>query len=392
MAFDMSLVQRGARLRRSPFYEAEQRYGPKGYTVYNHMLFPTNYDDFEAEYWHLLNHVTLWDVAVERNLEVQGRDGFRFAQLLTPRDLSTCAIGQGKYVLITTPEGGIVNDPVMLRLSENHFWFALASSDALLYAMGLAANLGWDVQLGEPDVSPVQIQGPKSKDVVASLFGEDILSLKYYWFRELELDGIPVIVTRTGWTAEVGYEIYLRDGQYGTQLWERIMDAGKPFDIRPTGPSDIRRVEGGILNWGADMTTANNPFEVGLERLCQLDGDFEFMGKAALRKIRDVGVSQKLVGVEISGDPLGMNFTKWPTHADGAPVGQVTTALWSPRLEKNIGYAWMPIDRAADGNRVSVTTPDGERDAVVVPMPFIDPDKSIPKARQAAAAGEVGPR
>jgi aminomethyltransferase len=132
----------------------------------------------------------------------------------------------------------------MLRLSENHFWFALASSDALLYAMGLAANLGWDVQLGEPDVSPVQIQGPKSKDVVASLFGEDILALKYYWFRELELDGIPVIVTRTGWTAEVGYEIYLRDGQYGTQLWERIMDAGKPFDIRPTGPSDIRRVEG----------------------------------------------------------------------------------------------------------------------------------------------------
>jgi aminomethyltransferase len=388
----MSLVQRGARLRRSPFYEAEQQYGPKGYTVYNHMLFPTNYDDFEAEYWHLLNHVTLWDVAVERNLEVQGRDGFRFAQLLTPRDLSKCAIGQGKYVLITTPEGGIVNDPVMLRLSENHFWFALASSDALLYAMGLAANLGWDVQLGEPDVSPVQIQGPKSKDVVASLFGEDILALKYYWFRELELDGIPVIVTRTGWTAEVGYEIYLRDGQYGTQLWERIMDAGKPFDIRPTGPSDIRRVEGGILNWGADMTTENNPFEVGLERLCQLDGEFEFMGKAALRKIRDVGVSQKLVGVEISGNPLGMNFTKWPTHADGATVGQVTTALWSPRLEKNIGYAWMPIERAADGNRVSVTTPDGERDAVVVPMPFIDPDKSIPKARQAAAVGEVGPR
>jgi aminomethyltransferase len=380
MAFDMSLVQRGARLRRSPFYEAEQRYGPKGYTVYNHMLFPTNYDDFEAEYWHLLNHVTLWDVAVERNLEVQGRDGFRFAQLLTPRDLSKCAIGQGKYVLITTPEGGIVNDPVMLRLSENHFWFALASSDALLYAIGLAANLGWDVQLSEPDVSPVQVQGPKSKDVVAALFGEDILSLKYYFFRELELDGIPVVVTRTGWTAEVGYEIYLRDGQYGTALWERIMEAGQPYGIRPTGPSDIRRVEGGILNWGADMTTEHNPFEVGLERLCQLDGDFEFMGKAALRKVRDVGVNRKLVGVEISGDRLEMNFTKWPTQTDGAPVGQVTTALWSPRLEKNIGYAWMPIERAGEGTRVSVTTPDGEREATVVPMPFIDPDKAIPKS------------
>jgi aminomethyltransferase len=380
MAFDMSLVSRGARLRRSPFYEAEQAYGPKGYTVYNHMLFPTNYDDFEAEYWHLLNHVTLWDVAVERNLEVQGRDGFRFAQLLTPRDLSKCAVGQGKYVLITAPDGGIVNDPVMLRLGENHFWFALASSDALLYAVGLAANLGWDVQIGEPDVSPLQVQGPHSKDVVSALFGDDILSLKYYWFRELSLDGIPVVVTRTGWTAEVGYEIYLRDGQHGTALWERIMEAGKPFDIRPTGPSDIRRVEGGILNWGADMGLEHNPFEVGLERLCALDGDFDFMGKAALRAVRENGISRKLVGVEISGDPLGMNFTKWPVTADGASVGQVTTALWSPRLEKNIGYAWLPIERAADGNRASVATPDGEREATVVPMPFIDPDKAIPKS------------
>jgi aminomethyltransferase len=268
----------------------------------------------------------------------------------------------------------------MLRLGENHFWFALASSDALLYAMGLAANLGWDVQLGEPDVSPVQIQGPRSKDVVAALFGDDILSLRYYWFRELSLDGIPVVVTRTGWTAEVGYEIYLRDGQYGTALWERIMEAGRPFQIRPTGPVDIRRVEGGILNWGADMTTEHNPYEVGLERLCNLDGDFEFMGKAALRQVRETGVRRRLVGVEIDGDRLEMNFTKWPMHADGAPVGEVTTALWSPRLERNIGYAWLPTERADNGNRARVTTPDGERDATVVPMPFIDPLKEIPKS------------
>jgi aminomethyltransferase len=319
-------------------------------------------------------------VAVERQLEVTGRDGFRFAQLLTPRDLSKCAVGQGKYVLITTPEGGIVNDPVMLRLGENHFWFALASSDALLYAIGLAASLDWDVHLSEPDVSPLQIQGPHSSDVVAALFGDDILSLKYYWFRELELDGIPLVVTRTGWTAEVGYEVYLRDGSRGTELWERIMEAGQPFQIRPTGPVDIRRVEGGILNWGADMTTEHNPFEVGLERLCNLDGDFEFQGKAALRRIRDEGISRKLVGVEIAGDKLEMNFTKWPVSAGDGAVGRVTTALWSPRLEKNIGYAWLPIALAADGTSVSVATPDGEREATVVPMPFVDPGKQIPKS------------
>src|ERR671926_481316 len=171
--FDMSLVQRGARLRRSSYFEATQRYGPKGFTVYNHTLFPTNYDDFEAEYWHLLNAVTLWDVAVERNVEVSGKDGFRFAQLLTCRDLSKCAVGQAKYVLITTPDGGILNDPVMLRLDENTFWFALADSDALAYAQGLAAYAGMDVQLSEADAHPLQIQGPQSRDVVRDLFGED---------------------------------------------------------------------------------------------------------------------------------------------------------------------------------------------------------------------------
>jgi aminomethyltransferase len=382
VAFDMSLVQRGARLRQSPFYEAEQRYGPKGYTVYNQMLFPINFDDFEAEYWHLLNHVTLWDVAVERNLEVKGRDGFRFAQLLTPRDLSKCAVGQGKYVLITAPDGGIVNDPVLLRLGENHFWFALASSDALLYAVGLAANLGWDVQIDEPDVSPLQLQGPHSKDVVRELFGPDILDLRYYFFRELDLDGIPLVVTRTGWTSEVGYEIYLRDGRFGTELWERIMAAGRAYDIRPTGPVDIRRVEGGILNWGADMGLGDNPFEVGLERLCQLDGDFDFMGKDALRRIRAEGVRRRLVGVEIAGDRLGMNFTKWPVRGGDSTdeVGRVTTALWSPRLERNIGYAWVPAALAADGTRLHVETPDGERAATVVPMPFVDPAKAIPRS------------
>ena len=380
MPFDMSLVQRGARLRHSPFYEAEQAYNPRGYTVYNHMLFPIAFDDFEAEYWHLLNHVTLWDVAVERQLEIQGPDGFRFAQLLTPRDLSKCAVGQGKYVLITAPDGGIVNDPVMLRLGENHFWFALASSDALLYAIGLAADLGWKVRLSEPDVSPLQIQGPRSKDVVQALFGDEILSLKYYWFRELELDGIPLIVTRTGWTAEVGYEVYLRDGQHGTALWERIMEAGRPFQIKPSGPVDIRRVEGGILNWGADMTIENNAFEVGLERLCSLDGAFEFQGKAALQRVRAEGVKRRLVGVEIGGEKLDMNFTKWPIHATDGQVGTVTTALWSPRLEKNIGYAWLPVELAGLGTSVTVTTPSGDRPATVVPMPFLDPMKEIPKS------------
>src|SRR5712691_9248689 len=198
--FDLTLVQRGARLRRSPYFEATQRYGPRGFTVYNHTLFPINFDDFEAEYWHLLTKVTLWDVAVERNVEVSGPDGSRFAQLLTCRDLSTCAVGQGKYVLITAPDGGILNDPVMLRLEDNRFWFALADSDVLLYAMGLAANAGLDVTVSEPEAFPLQVQGPRSRDVIRDLFGDDVANLRWYWFTEASLDGIPVIVTRTGWS------------------------------------------------------------------------------------------------------------------------------------------------------------------------------------------------
>jgi glycine cleavage system aminomethyltransferase T len=375
--FDMSLVQCGARLRRSPFYESEQRYGPKGYTVYNHMLFPIRFDDLETEYWHLLEHVTIWDVAVERCLEISGPDGFRFAQLMTPRNLAECAVGQAKYVLVTAPDGGVLNDPVLTRMDEKRFWLALASSDVLLYAKGLAAYAGMDVELREVDVSPLQIQGPKSKDVVRDLFGDSILELRYYFFTETELSGIPVVVTRTGWSSEVGYEIYLCDSSRGTELWELIMEAGAPYEIRPTGPSDIRRIEGGILNWGADMTYENNPFELGLERLVDLD--VECVARDALRRIEESGVSRKIVGVELDGDPFPtLNFVKWPARAGGDLVGKVTSAVHSPRLDKNIGYAWVPVELSEPGTRLEVESEWGDRKATVVPMPFWDPEKQIP--------------
>src|SRR6266498_1220568 len=340
--FDMSLVQCGARIRRSPFYEAEQRYGPKGYTVYNHMLFPIRFDDLEAEYWHLVDHVTLWDVAVERCLEVAGPDGFRFTQLVTPRNLADCAVGQAKYVLVTAPDGGILNDPVLTRMDENRFWLALASSDVFLYAKGLAAHAGMDVELKEVDVSPLQIQGPKSRDVVRDLFGDDILELRYYFFTETEAAGIPVVVTRTGWTSEIGYEVYLCDSA-----------------------------------WGADMTSENNPFELGLDRLVDLDVDC--IARDALRRIKERGVSRRIVGVEIEGDRFPtLNFVKWPITVRGERVGKVTSAVYSPRLERNIGYAWVPAPLSEVGTQLEVESEWGRRSATVVPMPFWDPEKQIP--------------
>jgi aminomethyltransferase len=376
MIFDPAQIQRGARLKRSPYFEATQRAGCRGYTVYNHMLLPIRYDSFEAEYQRLLADVTLWDVSVERNVEIAGPDGVRFAELLTPRDLSKCAVGEGRYVILTDEAGGIVNDPVLLRLEENRFWLACADSDVLLWAKGVARGSGMRVELRELDVAPLQVQGPKSRQLVTDMFGDAVSNLKYYEFRRTELQGIPVIVTRTGWTGELGYELYLLDPARGVDLWNRVMETGKRYNIAPSGPSDIRRIEAGILNYGIDMTLDNNPYEVGLERLVSLDKKADFVGREALEKISTQRVSRRLVGVEIGGTPMEMNMTRYPVTSGGF----VTSYVHSPRLAKNIGYAMVPVEYSAAGTRLEVQAPDGARSAVVVPMPFIDPKKAIAKS------------
>jgi aminomethyltransferase len=381
--FDMSLVQRGARNRRTPYYEATQRSSPKAFTVYNHMYFPVRFDTFENEFQSLLNDVTIWDVSVERCIEVSGPDGFKFAQLVTPRNLSKCAVGQGKYVLICDSDGGVINDPVMTRMDENTFWFALASSDVLLFFKGLKnAYPKLNVTIRELEVAPLQVQGPKSKDLMKDLLGESILDLKYYFWRKAEIKGVPVVITRTGWTSEVGYEVYLLDPTKGSVIWDTLLEVGKKYNVKPTGPSDIRRVEGGILNWGADMTYENNALELGLERLVDFSlPEDACISVGALKKIKAQGVKKRLVGVELDGEPFpALNAVKWDAHKSdgGAAIGKVTSAIYSPRLKKNIGYCWMPTEMAKDGTKLKVETEWGARTATVAPMPFIDPDKRIP--------------
>ncbi|MBA3360971.1 MAG: glycine cleavage system protein T [Acidimicrobiia bacterium] len=377
----MGMVQRGARNRRTPFYEATQKYGPKGFTVYNHMYFPIRFDSFEEEFEALLNGVTLWDVAVERCLEISGPDGFRFAQLLTPRNLSKCAVGQAKYVLICDSDGGVINDPVLTRMDENTFWFALASSDALLFARGLKnAYPELEVSISEADVAPLQVQGPKSKDLMTELVGDEVAELKYYHWTHAQIAGAPVVITRTGWTSEVGFEVYLTDTSKGTEVYEAIMKAGERHGLRPTGPSDIRRIEGAIFNWGADMTYENNAFELGLERLVDLDlADEDCISIAAYRTIKDRGVARKISGVVIDGERFPeLNNTKWPAYLNDHEVGMVTSAIHSPRLGQNIGYCWLPVEQSQLGQQVKVATEWGQRNASVTPMPFVDPEKRIP--------------
>jgi aminomethyltransferase len=325
-------------------------------------------------------------VSVERIVEITGPDASEFTNRLTCRDLTKCAVGQGKYVLITADDGGIVNDPVLLRLEENRWWLALADSDAGLYARGVAVNSGLDVKVGEPDVHPIQVQGPKSKDVLYKLFGDEILGVKYYWTLTTELDGIPVVISRTGWTGEVGYEIYLRDPSRGGDLWDRVFEAGREFGIRPVAPVEARRIEAGIFNYGSDMTIANNPFEVmGLERLVE-DQEADYIGKAALERIRREGVSRKLVGIESTNSALAYEIAeKRPVLHRGEPVGTLTDLIWSPRLEKNIGYVWLPIELSNPGTELEIVAPDGELwSAKSAAIPFLDATKKVPLGQAAA--------
>ena len=369
------------RYRRSPFFEATRRAGCKGYGIYNHMYIPDYYTDPVEEYWHLTNEVTLWDVGVERIVEFTGPDAFACINMLTPRDLTKCAVGQGKYVLITAEDGGIINDPVLLRLGENQWWLALADSDAGLWARGFAVGSGLNVKVREPEVYPVQVQGPKSKDVMAALFGDAVLNIRYYWTLETDLDGIPVVISRTGWSGEVGYEVYLRDPSRGEDLWNRIMEAGAPHNIRPIAPSQIRRIEAGIFRYGADMTIENNPFEVtGLERMVE-DQEADYIGKDALMRIKAEGVKRKLVGIEISGEAQANEFPEAvPAYEDGKEVGRVTSIVWSPRLEKSIGYVWVPVEFSAPGNVLEIATPGGMVEGRTAALPFHDPKKETPKS------------
>ncbi|MEX1109317.1 MAG: glycine cleavage T C-terminal barrel domain-containing protein [Dongiaceae bacterium] len=362
-------------LRRSPYFDLTCRAGARRVTVGNHMYVAGGFGDPIEEYWHLVNGVTLWDVANERQVEVTGPDAASFVDLICTRDIAACPVGFCRYMLFTSAEGGIVNDPVMLRFEQNRFWFSASDSDLLLWIKGIAVFAGFDVTVREPDVAPIQVQGPKSGAIVDALFGERGTALRYYELLETELDGMPVVLTRTGWSGELGYEIFLCDSRYAERLWTLVVETGRPHGLAITGPSDIRRVEAGILGLGhrGDISLSVNPFEAGLDRLVALDKPADFVGKAALRRIRDEGVARRLVGIEIDGNPLptGSFGARWPVRHDGRAIGEVTVALHSPRLARNIGYAMLEAGATAPGVRIDVETPAGWRTATTAALPLI---------------------
>ena len=373
------LIGIGSRIRKSPYFDSTLKYGVTGFTVYNKMYLPTGFSGPEKEYHSLVNDVTFGDFAAERQVEITGPDAYAFVRLITPRNLSKCSIGFCKYILLMDSDGGIINDACLLRLEDNKFWISPGDGDVLLWLQGIAINSGLDVTVIEPDVSPLQISGPKSGKLIQKLFNGEHDDLGYYKARETSIEKIPMVIARTGWSGELSYELYLQDRKLGNELFEIVYEAAKEFNGAVIAPNTIRTIEGGLLSYGSDFGREHSPYTIGLERLIDLDQDIDFIGKEALKRINKAGLKEKLIGVELEGEPIlkvPENF--WPV-LDGkdTKIGRLSRCFYSPRLEKNIGLAIVDIHYSKPGTEIIVQAPYEQISSIVVDLPWFEAEKEV---------------
>ncbi|MEL6204782.1 MAG: glycine cleavage T C-terminal barrel domain-containing protein [Pseudomonadota bacterium] len=375
------------RIRKGAFFEAAWRHGCRSFSVYNRTFISSTFSDPLAEYWKVTKDVAIWPVMGERQVEIAGPDAARFVQFLTPRDMSKCAVNQCKYALITAVDGGIVSDPIILRIAEDRFWLSTSDCDLELWAKGVAVNAAMDVTIRDANVSVIQVQGPKSPQLMANLFGDSILDLKYYRLMAAPFQGHALRISRTGWSGEFGYEIYLENPDQGDALFDALLTAGEGSNVAPGAVNQARRIESGILSWGVDMTPEETPFDVGLDRLVELGSNSDFVGRAALTRLRDESPLKTLVGLTVHGETLAPNEEPWPLYADGAAVGKLTSLAYSPRLDRNIALGLVRPDMSAEGSVFTVRTWDGIRQVSVSALPFV-PKRQNGSAR-ALVAGIV---
>ncbi len=371
--YKTSKVVFSPRVRKSPYFNSTLKYGAQAFSVYNHMYMPISYEGTVEDYKNLLNGVQLWDVGVERQVQIKGPDAEKLSQFLTPRNIKKCSIGQAMYAPFLDFHGGFINDPVMLKITEDCYWFSLADGDALLWVQGIAAGYKFDVDIHEPDVSPLQVQGPNSKALMAKVFGDWVNDLGFYRFKEINHEGIPLVIARMGYSRELCFEIFLQDQSKGNELWEILWQAGQDLNISAGTPNIILRLEGGILSYLADMDRTNNPYEVGLGWMVDLDQEDDFIGKEALREISRAGPTKKLMGAEIAGEPVTtFNEEHWPVLIDEKTIGSMNALVYSPRLDKNIAYVILDIEHATSGQEVIISSPEKEILAKTVDLPWLE--------------------
>ena len=369
--YKTSKVVFSPRVRKSPYFASTMKYGAQAFSIYNHMYMPISFEGTVEDYKNLLNGVQLWDVGVERQVQIKGPDAESLSQFLTPRNIKKCSKGQAMYAPFLDFKGGFINDPVMLKIDDDCYWFSLADGDALLWVQGIAAGYKFDVDIDEPDVSPLQVQGPNSTKLMTKVFGDWVNDLGFYRFKEVNHEGIPMVIARMGYSTELCYELFLQDQSKGDELWGILWQAGQDLNISAGSPNIILRLEGGILSYLADMNRTNNPYEVGLDWMVDLDQEDDFIGKEALLEINLKGPAKKLMGVEIQGDPItAFNEEHWPVLIDGKTVGSMNALVYSPRLDKNIGYTILDIKHAKSGEEIIIFSPEKELRAITVDLPW----------------------
>lgn len=360
------------RIRRTPYTDRVEAVGVRGFSVVNHMLLPKAFQpSVEEDYWHLREHVQIWDVSCQRQVQITGPDAATLIQWMTPRDIGRAKVGDCLYIPIIDANAGLINDPVLLKLAEDKFWLSIADSDVLLYAMGLALGRGLDVAVSEPDVSPLAVQGPKAEEMLATLFGPSIRDIGFFKFGWVDFQDTRQLIARSGYSRQGGFEIYLEGGHLGNSLWDAIWSAGEPFAITPGCPNLIERIEGGLFSYGNEMTRDNNPLEIGLGKFCRVDGSIDYIGRDALQQIAATGVSREIRGIAFDGSPCPTCSKPWPVMVGERRVGQITSAVWSPRLKRNVGHSMIDRGFWDEGQQVNVLSQDGAaRMGEVSALPF----------------------
>ena len=358
----MASIFPSRRVRRTPFSSGVEAAGVKGYTVYNHMLLPTVFDSLQSDCAHLKQHVQVWDVACERQVSIKGPDALRLMKLISPRDMDRMADDQCYYVPTVDHRGGMLNDPVAVKLAADHYWLSLADGDLLQFALGIAIARGFDVEIEEPDVSPLAVQGPKADDLMARVFGDAVRDIRFFRYKRLAFQGVELVVARSGWSKQGGFEIYVEGAELGMPLWNALFAAGEDLNVRAGCPNNIERVESGLLSYGNDMTRENTPYECGLGKFCNSPEDY--IGKAALAEQAKNGPARQIRALVIGGD-IPPCQDAWPLLADGRRVGQVGSAIHSPEFGVNVAIGMVDRSHWAPGSTMEVETPDGMRPVTV---------------------------
>ncbi|MEP2954776.1 MAG: dimethylsulfoniopropionate demethylase [Sulfitobacter sp.] len=361
----MAELSPSRRIRRTPFSAGVEAAGVKAYTVYNRMLLPTVFESTEADYHHLKKAVQVWDVACERQVELRGPDASRLMQMLTPRDLREVAPGRCVYVPIVDETGGMLNDPVAVKLAEDRWWISIADSDLLFWAKGICNGYHLDVLVDEPDVNLLAVQGPKAEDLMERLFGAAVREVKFFRFGEFHFQGRAMNIARSGYSKQGGFEIYAEGADIAMPLWDALFEAGRDLDVRAGCPNLIERIEGGMLSYGNDMTDDNTPHECGLGKLCDTHAAMGCIGRDALLRVAKEGPVQQIRPLEIAGDPVPLCDRAWPLMAGDKRVGQVTSTIWSPDFGVNVAIGMVRMTHWDPGTRLQVETPEGLRDVTV---------------------------